>query len=127
MVRISAVLLLCFTLAGLPVSGQAPPARGIPELKRFFQANCVRCHGQDGSAVSPEGQRLKGLDFTAPDAFKGTNDEALAATIRKGVFFGITMPGFKDQLTEGDALLMVRAIVRKSEKGRPIAPKGDAK
>jgi mono/diheme cytochrome c family protein len=119
MVRIAAALLLCFTLAG--------QTRSVPDLKRFFQMNCVRCHGQDGSAVSPEGVRLKGLAFTSPEAMKGATDGDLAATIRKGVFFGLTMPAFKDELSEADALLMVRAVVRKAEKGKPIAPKAEAR
>ena len=114
MVRIAAALLLCFTLAG--------QTRSVSDLKRFFQMNCVRCHGQDGSAVSPEGLRLKGLDFTSAQAMKGTNDSDLAATIRKGVFFGLTMPAFRDELSDEDALLMVRGVLRKAEKGKPIAP-----
>ena len=47
-------------------------------------------------------------------------------TIRKGIFFGTVMPAFKEQLSEADALLMVREVVRRAEKGKVIAPAEEA-
>lgn len=114
--------LVVLALAAGPVRSQTAPPKGVSELKGFFQMNCVRCHGQDGAALSPEGKQLKGLDFTSTTAMKGKTDEALARTIRKGLFFGLAMPAFKDRLTEEETRILVQEILRKAEKGKVIAP-----
>jgi mono/diheme cytochrome c family protein len=116
-------LLGCLAIFSGSLHGTPPTALGVPELKAFFQQNCVRCHGLDGSAVSPEGKHLKGFDFTSAKAMSGKTDQELACTIRKGLFFGLAMPSFKDQLSEADALLLVREVLRKAEKGKAIDPK----
>ncbi len=97
------------------------PAKTLAELKSFYTANCVKCHGSDGSATA-DGKKLGGRDFT--DAAKNAKqtDAEMAKTIRKGIFFGLVMPAFKDRLNEEEALLLVKEIVRKAEKGRAIAP-----
>lgn len=112
---LASLLLFAATLRGAP-----PEARSVPALKAFYQQSCARCHGADGSAVSPEGKRLGGLDFTSPKELEGKTDQALAQTIRSGLFFGLRMPSFKDQLSEEEARLMVREVLRKAEKGRTI-------
>ncbi|MFZ1375574.1 MAG: cytochrome c [Geothrix sp.] len=98
-----------------------PPAKTVAELKSFYAASCVKCHGADGSATA-DGKKLGGRDFT--DAAKNAKetDADMAKTIRKGIFFGTVMPAFKDRLSEEDALLLVKEIVRKAEKGKVIAP-----
>jgi mono/diheme cytochrome c family protein len=102
-----------------------PAARSLNDLKSFFAANCVKCHGPDGSARSAEGKKLGGRDFTETERLAEDKDESLARTIRKGIFFGTVMPAFKDQLSEAEALLMVREVVRRAEKGKVIAPSGE--
>ncbi|MFN8012204.1 MAG: cytochrome c [Holophagaceae bacterium] len=114
-------LLPAFLLAQEP----ARPARGLDELKAFYVQNCVRCHGPDGSARDATGKKLGGRDFTDPKENREP-DAAMARTIRKGIFFGRVMPSFKAQLSEEEALTIIREIVRKAEKGRLIAPAGDA-
>jgi len=120
-------------LAGLAVSAaQAPEARAktLPELKAFFQRNCTRCHGLDGSAKSPDGARLGGLDFTkAAHDFRTLSGPAsereirtMIRTIRKGILFGYSMPAWKDQLSQEDATLMVREVLLKAEAGKAIEP-----
>lgn len=107
-----------------------PKAKSIQELKAFYAQNCIRCHGRDGSARSPEGQKLGGMDFsqTAKDlrAMNGPASErvtqTMIRTIRKGIFFGLAMPGWKDQLSQEDATLMVREILLKAEPGKIITP-----
>jgi len=112
-----------------PVLGQAPgpasnaaPGRSVAELKAFYAANCVRCHGPDGSGRSAEGQRLKGMDFTDAGQMAKEGDAKLAKTIRKGIFFGVVMPPFRERLTEAEAMTLVKEILRKAEKGKVIAP-----
>jgi mono/diheme cytochrome c family protein len=110
-----------------------PPSKSINELKAFFQQNCTRCHGLDGSARSPEGKKLGGLDFTqaAKDfrALPGPASEReiriMIRTIRQGIFFGITMPSWKAQLSPEDASVMVREILLKAQAGKIIQPDPD--
>lgn len=117
---------LLVPLAALTLAAQAPkPTKTLMDLQILFQQNCVKCHGPDGSGTGPEGKRLKGRDFTSEKEMRGTTDAGLARTIRRGIFFGKVMPAFKDQLSEEEALRMVRDVVRKAEKGRVIAPKVD--
>jgi mono/diheme cytochrome c family protein len=115
--------LIQLTLIGICAGASAQiPAKGLNDLKSFFAANCVRCHGPDGSARSVEGEKLRGFDFTDAKQLTKQTDADMVRTIRKGLFFGMTMPAFKDQLTEADAQLLVKEILRKAEKGKVIAP-----
>jgi mono/diheme cytochrome c family protein len=102
------------------------PAKSLNELKAFFAANCVKCHGPDGSAHSAEGNKLGGRDFTEAAWQAKEKDEAMAKDIRKGIFFGMVMPAFKDRLSEADIELLIKEIVRKAEKGKVIAPAEEA-
>ncbi|MBI4912186.1 MAG: cytochrome c [Acidobacteria bacterium] len=99
---------------------QAPPSRGVEELRRFYADNCVRCHGTDGSATSPEGKPLKGQSFLDRRTMDKKSDEELAKTILKGLGFGFVMPKFKDQLSPEEAKRLVTELIRKAEKGRPL-------
>lgn len=109
------------------LQAQVPaPAKTVRELKAFYAANCAKCHGPDGSAVSAEGKRLGGFDFTDAERLAGAADRTLVMNIRNGIFFGLVMPGFKADLTEEEALLMAREVLRKAEKGKAIAPEPEA-
>ena len=121
-VRVPVLLLLPALLA----AGDGPASKSVPELQAFFQANCVRCHGIDGSARGADGKKLSGQDFTDLRDMRSKKDVKLALTIRKGIFFGKVMPAFKEQLSEADATLLVAEIVRKAEKGKAIAPTPEA-
>lgn len=107
--------------ASSPVSGSG---RSVSELKAFYAANCVRCHGPDGSGQSAQGKRLKGMDFTDPKQMAKESDAMMAKTIRKGIFFGVVMPPFKKRLTDAEVMTLVKEILRKAEKGKVIAPQG---
>lgn len=103
--------------------GAQAPAKSVDELRAFFAQNCVKCHGPDGSAHSAEGKKLGGFDFTDTKKAAKETDAEMEKTIRKGIFFGLVMPSFKDRLSEADIALMVKEVVRKAEKGKAIAPK----
>ncbi|HJW31897.1 MAG TPA: cytochrome c [Holophagaceae bacterium] len=113
--------LLPFALLALPAVGQAP-VKDAKALRAFFVENCTKCHGADGSALGPDGKRLKGQDLTDQKEMAAKKDDKLAKTILKGIFFGKAMPAFKDKLSEAEALAMVTEVVRKAEKGKAIQP-----
>jgi mono/diheme cytochrome c family protein len=92
------------------------------DLGLFYQQNCVRCHGADGSAVGLDGKKLKGKDLTDEKWLKRANDDKMIRTILKGKFFGVAMPGYKDDLSKEEARRMVTTIIRKSKKGKVIGP-----
>lgn len=106
--------------------GAQAPVKSVDELRAFFAQNCVKCHGPDGSAHSAEGKKLGGFDFTDAKKAAKETDAEMEKTIRKGIFFGLVMPSFKDRLSEADIALMVKEVVRKAEKGKAIAPKQEA-
>lgn len=93
---------------------------GGGNLRQFYQKHCVECHGPDGSAVSAEGKKLSGQDFTDPGWRRSTKDEEMVETILNGIFFGWVMPDYKDSLTKNEAQQIVTDIIRKSEKGKAI-------
>lgn len=92
------------------------------DLRGFYQQQCARCHGADGSGLSPEGKKLSGLDLTNPEWQRNTKDNKMTKAILKGKFFGWAMPGFKESLTKEEAQRMVTEIIRKSKKGEAISP-----
>jgi len=123
-----AVALLALTALG--AAAQTPPDKSLQELRAFYQQQCSRCHGPDGSARSADGRKLAGRDFTLSAKEAATQGgpasdreiRSMVRTIQKGIFFGLTMPGWKDQLSEADATRLVREVLLKAEAGRAIAP-----
>lgn len=116
-------------------SAQSPPpkAKSINELRAFFQANCVHCHGQDGSAKAPDGKVLAGRDFTQSAKhfreLSGPASEreirAYIRTIQRGILFGRTMPSWKGKLSVEESTSMVRDILLQAEAGKVIQPDAD--
>lgn len=103
-------------LAGVSLLAQEP----AKDLRRFYQQNCVRCHGADGSAVDGAGKKLRGQDLTEAKWAKGTSDEAIAKAILKGKFFGRAMPAYQKDLTPEEALRMAKEVVRTVQRGKAI-------
>ncbi len=113
------IFAIVFALWGMLALAQGPKRT---DLKQFYQQNCARCHGPDGSAVNADGKKLKGQDFTDQDWQRNTGDEEMVKIILKGKFFGLAMPKFEDTLTEEEARRIVTDIIRNSIKGQVIAP-----
>ncbi len=107
-------------MVGMVGQGQSAEAPAKKNLRAFYALNCVVCHGTDGSARAADGSKLKGQDFTNTKDMKGMTDEKMTKAILKGLFFGKRMPAFKDQLSEAEAREMVRQVLRKAEKGKPV-------
>ena len=110
---------ICLIFCLLSVRGQD---QKIENIKKFYQDNCVKCHGTDGSAVGEDGKKLKGQDFTDRQWQQDTKDEEMVKIIHKGKFFGLAMPAFNDKLSDEEIQLIVTDIIRKAEKGKTIAP-----
>ena len=100
---------LLATASGVWAAETAAPT----DLKLFFQQNCARCHGTDGSGRDVAGKRLRGANFANPVWQQRTDDDAMAKVILKGKFFGLAMPSFKQSLSRDEALQMVRDVLRK--------------
>lgn len=117
-------MLLVFALLTVlqPPAEPTPAGRSVLELKAFYQQHCVRCHGADGTALGPDGKRLRGRDFTDAQKQAKATDEGMARTLRRGILFGAVMPGYGKDLSEAEALRMVREILRPAAKGKVIAP-----
>lgn len=115
------LVVAALALASLAAQG-AVPARSEGDLRAFYQRSCTNCHGVDGSAMASDGRKLKGRDFTAENVMKGRSDQDLTKVIRRGVTFGMIMPSFKSDLSEEEALILVRDVLRKARKGAPIDP-----
>ncbi len=107
-------------------AGAGEPARTLNGLRAFYAANCVKCHGPDGSGHSADGRRLKGMDFTDAARMAGESDDMMAKTIRKGIFFGVVMHPYKTRLSHAETLTLVREVLRKAEKGKVIKPEAEA-
>lgn len=110
----SALLIFAWAASVLP---EEPAGK---DLGLFYQQNCTRCHGVDGSALGPDGKKLKGHDLTDERWLQNTDDNKMVHAILNGKFFGLAMPGFKDALSMDEAQRMVTDVIRKSRKGRPI-------
>jgi mono/diheme cytochrome c family protein len=117
--KIALIFAIVFALWVAHALAQGPKQT---DLKEFYQQNCARCHGPDGSAVSADGKKLHGQDFTDKDWQRNTGDKEMVKTILTGKFFGLAMPKFKDALTEQEARWIVTDIIRNSKKGQVIAP-----
>jgi mono/diheme cytochrome c family protein len=117
--NIALIFAIFFALWFTPALAQGPERT---DLKKFYQQNCAKCHGPDGSAVSADGKKLKGQDFTDQDWQRNTGDEEMVKTILNGKFFGLAMPKFKGTLTEEEVHWIVTDIIRNSKKGQVIAP-----
>jgi len=125
-----AAALLVLALAAAAQGAQAPKGKSLNELKAFYQQNCTRCHGADGSAKGPDGKRKGGVDFTV--AAQGLRAQggppperevrSMSRVVLNGIFFGMSMPSWKDQLTPEEAALLVREVLLKAEPGKVIEP-----
>ena len=114
-----ALALLC--LGGALLAGPPPIAsRSEADLRTFYQRSCIGCHGPDGAAKDPDGKALRGRDLTELGGPHGPSDQRLVKTIQGGVFFGLSMPAYRQDLPEEETLRLVRTILRKARRGEPI-------
>lgn len=82
MLRLPARLAPMAFLASLAVLTLPPAARAQKDAAAVFKANCVLCHGADGSGSTPTGKALKAKDLKSDEVQKQSDGE-LAAVITK--------------------------------------------
>jgi mono/diheme cytochrome c family protein len=81
--------------------------------EQLFQANCVACHGDDGTAKTPVGASLGAHDLTSAAVSKRTDTE-LSQTITEG---RNEMPSFAKKLSDAeirDVIAYVRGLEKKN-------------
>ena len=111
-------LIVCWWLA----QGLLLPAEGR-ELKAFYQTSCAACHGQDGTGRGPGGIRLGGRNLLDSRWLAKQEDAHLVASVLRGRG---AMPGFRRQLSEGEARQLVHEVTRRGERGKVAAPSGES-
>ena len=105
-----ATLVIAFTMAASPASGQGNTAGAD-----VFKAKCATCHGQDGSGNTPVGKSLQVADLRSA-AVQSKSDAELIQSVTAGKG---NMPGFKGNITDDE----IRAVVTFV---RTFAGKGDS-
>ena len=106
---VTAVLVLAL-IAAVPAAVRADATSegaGAP----LYKAQCVGCHGADGSGSTPVGKSLKVQDLRKPE-IQAMKDADLASTIEKGKG---KMPPFKKKLSAaqiGQVVDYIRSLAK---------------
>lgn len=101
--KVVAILFLAATIA-TPTFAQSP---GVDAYK----ANCLMCHGADGTSSTPVGTALKAANFKDPAIVKAP-DAQLIAAVKNGKN---KMPAFGTKLTDAQIKAVI-AYIRTLEK-----------
>ena len=105
--RISGIVAM--SLSG-GLHGNRPRSRRDPGAT-IYKAQCILCHGDDGTSNTPVGQALKAPSFKDPAIVKIPDADRMVV-VKKGKN---GMPVFGDKLTD-DQIKSVLAYVRTLEK-----------
>jgi cytochrome c6 len=106
--RIAVISGLMVTAAAVPAHAKEAKNPGKP----VFEANCVFCHGDDGTGKTGPGQALGAHDLTSAGVAK-KSDSDLAQTITQGQN---KMPAFGNKLDETqirDVISYIRTFRKK--------------
>ena len=93
-----------FLLTMCVAQAQAGGAKNQGES--LFKANCILCHGEDGTGNTPAGTALGAHDLTSPEVAKKTDAE-LIHTISNGKE---KMPSFGKKLSDMEIQALVAYI-----------------
>lgn len=104
------------------------PEADIMKGAELFQANCARCHGENGAGDGPDAANLsvKPVDFTNQEYMAGKAAADFYAAISQGV--APEMPAFGDKLSEVDRWVLtdyLRSLTFKAS-GSTLAQAGTA-
>ena len=83
--------------------------------KALYEANCVKCHGQDGTTPELLAKRFKTMrSLNDPAAYEGVSEDSTVALLENGV--GV-MKSYKGKLTHDEEVAIARYI-------RTLVPSG---
>jgi mono/diheme cytochrome c family protein len=98
------------TIPALVLAGYASLAAAAFTPSKLFVQRCVKCHGEDGKAQTPKGQKMKARDFTDPEFQKGKTDARLVDSVTNGT--EMDMPPFGKVLSPDEIEKLVKEDVR---------------
>lgn len=98
-------------LVGLMMLAVPNSALAQDDAVKLFKANCVLCHGADGSGNTPAGKAMKAKDLKSDEVQKQT-DAQLTEVISKG---RNKMPAFGSKFSP-DQIKSLVAYIRQSAK-----------
>ena len=75
----------------------------------LFKQYCAKCHGEDGKADTPRGQKMKARNFTDAEWQSGESDKDLIKSVTEGKD---DMPPFGKKLTPEQIESLVKNDVR---------------
>lgn len=100
------------------VAGCEPTAEAL-RAKELYLKNCARCHGDDGRAQTPLGQRLKAGNLADARWQWETSDKRIAEIITNGEE---RMPAFGKKLSPEEVELVVTHVRTLRERNHPSSP-----
>jgi cytochrome c553 len=100
--------------AALP---NAHAADAEARVKANWKEHCAQCHGEDGRGRTPQGRKLKLLDYTDPKVQEKFTDAEMIKITQEGVRQGtrVLMKPYKDVLNDEEIKELV-AYIRKFAK-----------
>ena len=104
--RRGAPLTLCAALVALAACGAERSGASAEEL---WQAECSRCHGQDGHGTRALQRLEPGLDLSRSPMVSKRDRRLVYQRIANGYD---TMPGYSHKLPQGDIELLVEFVER---------------
>jgi cytochrome c553 len=113
----SSLLCAAFCLAIPAALSPAQAADAEARVKAVWKEHCAQCHGEDGRGRTPQGRKLKLLDYTDPKVQEKFTDAEMIKITQDGVRQGnrVLMKPYKDVLSEDEIKELV-AHIRKFAK-----------
>jgi cytochrome c6 len=76
------------------------------DIATLYKSKCQVCHGADGKAATPAGQKVGAKDFHSPEIAK-LSDAELIATVEKGKE---KIPAYQGKLSDGQIKQLVKYL-----------------
>lgn len=86
--------------------GTATLAYSQDDVAALFKSKCQVCHGADGKAATPAGQKVGAKDFHSPEVAKLSDAEMIAA-VEKGKG---KMPAYQGKLSDDQIKQLVKYL-----------------
>lgn len=93
-------------ITSILLSAGAASAQSTFDASKEFSTKCAMCHGPDGRAKTPMGQRIGAKDLGSAEVQK-MSDAEIAKTIAKG---NGRMPGYESIFSEKQVAAMVKYV-----------------